>query len=124
MPTPGSTTASCPTPTAACSRASAPARQATLREFAAQLRDPRCPELLLRYRARNWPDSLDAAERAQWNDYRRRRLARDSGLSEYDFDSYRASIAALRAQHEAGPVQALMDALEDWGRRVEADLAG
>jgi exodeoxyribonuclease-1 len=100
-------------------RSSAPK---ALREFAGALRDPRCPELLLRYRARNWPETLDAGERAQWNDYRRRRLGRDSGLSEYDFDSYRASIAALRAQHEAGPAQALLDALEDWGRRVEADL--
>ena len=93
-----------------------------LREFATQLRDPRCPELLLRYRARNWPDSLDAGERAQWTEYRRRRLGADSGLSEYDFASYRASIAALRAQHEAGPVQALLDALEDWGRRIESEL--
>jgi exodeoxyribonuclease-1 len=101
-------------------RSSAPA---ALREFAAALRDPRCPELLLRYRARNWPETLDAGERAAWNDYRRRRLGRDSGLSEYDFESYRASIASLRAQHEAGPAQALLDALEDWGRQLETDLA-
>jgi exodeoxyribonuclease-1 len=94
-----------------------------LREFSAQLRDPRCPELLLRYRARNWPESLDADELKQWNEYRRRRLQRDSGLSEYDFDSYRASIASLRAQHEAGPVQAMLDELEDWGRRIELELA-
>jgi len=94
-----------------------------LREFAAQLRDPRCPQLLLRYRARNWPDSLDADERKAWNEYRRQRLQRDSGLSEYDFDSYRASIATLRAQHEAGPAQALLDALEDWGRQIESELA-
>jgi len=94
-----------------------------LRAFATELRDPRCPELLLRYRARNWPETLDAGERAHWNDYRRRRLARDSGLSEYDFESYRGSIAALRAQHEAGPAQALLDALEDWGRLLEAELA-
>lgn len=100
-------------------RSSAPA---ALRAFAAELRDPRCPELLLRYRARNWPESLDAGERAQWNDYRRRRLGRDSGLSEYDFDSYAASIAALRTQHGPGPAQALLDALEDWGARIAADL--
>ncbi len=100
-------------------RSSAPQ---ALRAFAAELRDPRCPELLLRYRARNWPESLDAGERAQWNDYRRRRLGRDSGLSEYDFDSYAASIAALRAQHGPGPAQALLDALEDWGARIAADL--
>jgi exodeoxyribonuclease-1 len=100
-------------------RSSAPQ---ALRDFATSLRDPRAPELLLRYRARHWPETLDAVERAAWNDYRRRRLGRDAGLSEYDFESYGASIAALRAQHPEGPVQALLDALEDWGRQLQADI--
>jgi exodeoxyribonuclease-1 len=100
-------------------RSSAPE---ALRALAAALRDPRCAPLLLRYRARNWPESLDAGERAQWNEYRRQRLSRASGLSEYDFDSYAASIATLRAQHGAGPAQSLLDALEDWGRRVRSDM--
>jgi exodeoxyribonuclease-1 len=93
-----------------------------LRAFAAELKDPRMPELLLRYRARNWPDSLDAAERAQWDEYRRRRLRSEAGLSEYSFESYRASIAALRAAQPAGPAQGLLDALEDWGRQLESGL--
>jgi exodeoxyribonuclease-1 len=100
-------------------RSSAPAG---LREFGAQLKDPRLPELLLRYRARNWPDSLDATEREQWDQYRRRRLGSDSGLSEYSFDSYRDTIAALRAAQGPGPAQALLDALEDWGRQLERDM--
>ncbi|MEO8160815.1 MAG: exodeoxyribonuclease I [Arenimonas sp.] len=101
-------------------RSSAPAQ---LRAFAAELKDPRLPELLLRYRARNWPESLDAGERAHWNAYRARRLHSDAGLSEYHFDSYRERIAALRIEHEVGPAQALLDALEDWGRQLEADMA-
>lgn len=100
-------------------RSSAPA---ALRDFAAQLKDPRLPELLLRYRARNWPESLDAGEREQWNQYRRRRLGSASGLSEYDFDSYRQTIAQLRAAQPVGPAQALLDALEDWGRQLESDI--
>ncbi|KFN50898.1 exodeoxyribonuclease I [Arenimonas composti] len=81
-------------------------------------------DLLFRYRARNWPESLSADERLRWDDYRRRRLgSAEAGLSEYDFTSYRAEIATLRAQHGPGPAQALLDALQAWGDRLEADLA-
>jgi exodeoxyribonuclease-1 len=100
-------------------RSSAPA---ALRDFSAQLKDPRLPELLLRYRARNWPESLDADELAQWNQYRRRRLGSGCGLSEYDFDSYRQTIAQLRATQPVGPAQVLLDALEEWGRLLESDI--
>ncbi len=87
-------------------------------------RDARLPELLFRYRARNWPDTLSASERARWNDYRRMRLRDDRGLSEYSFDTFRAEIAALRAAHAAdGGRQVLLDQLEAWGREVEASLA-
>ena len=87
-------------------------------------RDARMPELLFRYRARNWPDTLTAEDRQRWDDYRRNRLMRDSGLSEYTFDTYFAEIAALRGvHHDHGAKLALLDALEDWGRQRAAELA-
>jgi len=87
-------------------------------------RDARLPELLFRYRARNWPDTLSASERARWNDYRRLRLRDERGLSEYSFDTFRSEIAALRSTHTAdGSKQVLLDQLEAWGREVEASLA-
>ncbi len=101
-------------------RAAAPDALAAL---GPKLQDPRGPELLFRYRARNWPESLSIAERDRWDSYRRRRLGSDVGLSEYSFESYRASIASLRSQHAQGTAQALLDALEDWGTRIESDLA-
>jgi exodeoxyribonuclease-1 len=86
-------------------------------------RDARLPELLFRYRARNWPDTLSASERARWNDYRRLRLRDERGLSEYSFDTFRSEIAALRSTHAAdGSKQVLLDQLEAWGREVEASL--
>ena len=100
-------------------RSSQPEQLAAL---AGELKDPRYPELLFRYRARNWPSSLSLAERGRWDDYRRRRLGGDHGLSEYDFHSYRQSIVALRAAHGPGPAQALLDSLEAWGRDIEAAL--
>ena len=42
-----------------------------------QFNDPRLPELLFRYRARNHPESLDAASRERWQAYRRQRLLGD-----------------------------------------------
>src|SRR3546814_7881136 len=45
------------------------------RDFGFQ--DARLPELLFRYRARNWPETLSIDEKARWDDYRRRRLVDD-----------------------------------------------
>lgn len=102
-------------------RATPPAQLGT-RAF--DFRDPRLPELLFRYRARNWPSSLDDGERARWDDYRRRRLADGSPLSELGFSDYFERIAALRAEHagDAGRL-ALLGQLEDWGRNLHASLA-
>lgn len=95
-----------------------------IRERAFAFRDPRLQALLFRYRARNWPDTLDAAERADWNDYRRRRLMQDGGLSEYTFERFHAEIDALRAAHaHEGGKLALLDRLDAWGREIESQLA-
>ncbi len=101
-------------------RATAPAELGT-RPF--EFRDTRLPELLFRYRARNWPGSLTAAERTRWDEYRRRRLQLDSGLSEYTFDTFAAEIASLRAQHAGdGNRLVLLDQLEQWGRQLQDQL--
>jgi exodeoxyribonuclease-1 len=100
-------------------RSTGPEQLAALEQ---DLRDPRLPELLFRYRARNWPETLTPEERQRWDDYRRRRLGSDCGLSEYCFSAYFDTLAALRIQRPAGPDQSLLDALEAWGRRLEAEL--
>ena len=86
-------------------------------------RDARLPELLFRYRARNWPDSLLPNEHERWNAYRRQRLDVDSGLSEYTFAQFRDEIAQLRLAHaDDGNKQALLDRLQAWGDGIEAGL--
>ncbi|NUO74499.1 MAG: exodeoxyribonuclease I [Lysobacter sp.] len=86
-------------------------------------RDARLPELLFRYRARNWPETLSAAEHERWNDYRRRRLYQDAGLGEYDYTRFHAELAALRLTHASdGARLALLDRLEAWGRDIDAQL--
>ncbi|WP_454830653.1 exodeoxyribonuclease I [Pseudoxanthomonas wuyuanensis] len=98
-----------------------PPDQLGQREFG--FRDGRLPELLFRYRARNWPDTLTAPERRRWDDYRRHRLAQDNGLSEYSFDGFEHEIAALRLQHAGdGGRQALLDQVQAWGEQLKAQL--
>jgi exodeoxyribonuclease-1 len=96
---------------------------AALGERAFGFSDPRLEELLFRYRARNWPDSLTQPERERWDHYRRLRLGEDPALSEYGFESYASEIAVLRAANAGdGNKQALLDRLEDWGRQLRAAL--
>lgn len=87
-------------------------------------RDGRLPELLFRYRARNWPQSLSFAEHERWNAYRRERLSRDSGLSELTLEQARSEIAAQRLLHAAdGSKLAQLDQLQAWNDEIESSLA-
>lgn len=85
--------------------------------------DPRLPELLFRYRARNWPHSLLPTERARWTDYRRRRLLEASGTSELTLAEYEARIAQLRDRHaDDARALALLAQLQDWGAGLATAL--
>jgi len=100
-----------------------PAEALGQRDFA--FADARLPELLFRYRARNWPQALTPQERVRWDDYRRHRLQGNTGLSEYDFASYGAEIAALRLANDGDTHRlALLDDLQSWGDALQAQLSG
>jgi len=91
-----------------------PPAELARRRFA--FRDARYAELLFRYRARNWPHTLDAAEQARWQAFRRARLEGTNGLGGLDREAYFRTIAALRTDPAAAGKGDLLDALEDWGR--------
>ena len=57
--------------------------------------DPRLPEMLFRYRARNFPDSLNEEEKQRWNDYRRERFT-DPALSPRTMNRFLADIEKLQ----------------------------
>ena len=81
----------------------------------------RYDELLFRYRARNWPDSLSLEEIRRWNTYRAGRLGKESSQSEYSFESYYLEIERCRGLANAEQ-QSLMDQLQVWGQSIEASL--
>ena len=86
-------------------------------------RDTRLPELLFRYRARNWPDSLLPNERERWNAYRRERLDTDNGWAELTLAQFNQQIGELRTAHAGdGGKQALLDRLQAWGQDLDAGL--
>lgn len=80
--------------------------------------DNRLNELLLRYRARHFPDTLTGPERDDWNNWRAKRLefAPDGGLT---LDDYDALIARLmeRVQGEPAKLQLLLD-LKAWSSKL------
>ena len=49
-----------------------------LADFHPDFSDARLPELLLHYKGRNYPESLSESEAAEWEKYRRERLARQA----------------------------------------------
>jgi exodeoxyribonuclease-1 len=90
--------------------------------FATRFVDPRLPELLFRYQARNWPESLTHDQQLRWNAYRHHRLGSDIGLSEYSFETHREAIARLRDARQEPRDQVLLDALQAWAEEIERSL--
>ena len=81
--------------------------------------DTRYAELLFRYRARNWPQTLDASEAQRWEEFRRRRLETATVLTPRTLTEYFATIAGLRADPAITQEQhAVLDRLEQWGRAI------
>jgi len=90
-----------------------------LAELEQRFRDPRLPELLFRYRARNHPQTLDATARSRWDAYRQQRFS-TPGLAEQTLPEYVAQIAALREEHKDNPASlALLDALDQWRHTLQ-----
>ncbi|WP_049622385.1 exodeoxyribonuclease I [Frateuria defendens] len=85
-------------------------------------RDARYVELLFRYRARNWPHTLDAEERARWEAFRLHRLTRPGPLTTLTLDGYFARLAALRQEPSAHDKLPLLDQLQAWGESLAAEL--
>jgi exodeoxyribonuclease-1 len=81
--------------------------------------DERLDELLFRYRARNFPDTLDAQEQARWLALREARLHEGEGggltLAAY-FERIDALSETLKDDDERG--QEILGALYDWAEQI------
>ncbi|MBO9664501.1 exodeoxyribonuclease I [Dokdonella sp.] len=85
-------------------------------------RDSRYAELLFRYRARNWPETLDADERVRWQAFCRRRLDTATPLTALTREEYSATIERMRADPALPPAKVpLLDALQRWADELPQD---
>ncbi|MEM6575383.1 MAG: exodeoxyribonuclease I [Pseudomonadota bacterium] len=77
--------------------------------------DPRYAELLLMYRARNWPQTLSPMEAERWQAHCRDRLLRGQPSAAEQFT---AALTEARRSPSAVDQQPVLDALEDYGRQL------
>ncbi|HET8711436.1 MAG TPA: exodeoxyribonuclease I, partial [Spongiibacteraceae bacterium] len=76
-------------------------RAASARQLAAQtfvFEDKRLPEMLFRYRARNFPETLSGDEQAQWAEFCALRLRDRSAGASIVFDEFYAELQRLGEQ--------------------------
>lgn len=85
-------------------------------------RDERLAPLLFRYRARNFPDSLSAAEQAQWQSWRMRRLRDPQAGAPLVYEQYSELLQQKLSEPELGAGQRdILLALQDYGRQLLHD---
>ena len=78
--------------------------------------DSRLPELLFRYRARNWPETLSEEESGRWEAWRMQRLEDPQGGGSITLEQYGEALDRLREQRaDDSGAQQILDALEEWG---------
>ncbi len=85
-----------------------------LSAYGSSFQDERLPEMLFRYRARNFPDSLSAEEKTRWDRYRRKLFSDEKNPS-----TRLDKIAGLR---ETGRGAACLDDLEEYLRDLLTGL--
>jgi len=89
------------------------AKPAELANMRPVFKDPRCPELFFRYRARNWPETLTAPERERWAEHCRARLEAPPVRSLLSRAEFRAQLDQCRAEHpEREPMWQELEAYE------------
>ncbi len=90
-----------------------------LRNHTFSFHDKRLPELLFRYRARNFPESLSEAELQQWSEFCYQRLTDPEAGASITLDAYGEKIAELRQQPDLNIEHLrILDALEEYGEEL------
>ncbi|MDE2387956.1 MAG: exodeoxyribonuclease I [Betaproteobacteria bacterium] len=97
-------------------------RRATPQQLANQrfdFHDRRLPELLFRYRARNWPETLTPAEMERWEQVRLQRLTQGDGGGGMTLNELAAKITLLRETYKTDEdAERILDELDAWGKNL------
>ncbi|MCW8196319.1 exodeoxyribonuclease I [Proteobacteria bacterium 005FR1] len=96
---------------------------ATLASTTFSFHDRRLPELLFRYRARNFPETLCADECAQWDEFRRQRFSDPDAGAGITVKEFRERLERLRSDPVTSPAQQIiLGQLADYERQLTRDL--
>ena len=81
--------------------------------------DARLPEMLFRYRARNWPETLSSEERSRWEEFRRQRLSGGHDGAGLSLQEYRQTLARMMIDPEKSDRdREILSALADWPQQI------
>ena len=81
--------------------------------------DARVPEMLFRYRARNWPETLTDAEKGRWHRERLERLHDDDVVDRLSVNRFRRELEQARSERTGdAKSQRILDEVEAWAGQV------
>lgn len=81
--------------------------------------DPRLPEMLFRFRARNYPETLNEQEQQRWDKFRRMRFSDPESGSSITIDEFQQTISKLRQQESSNnKEQEILDELVRYQDRI------
>lgn len=81
--------------------------------------DARIAEMLFRYRARNFPDSLQTEEQQQWKNFCQAKLKGELESTSITISAYFEQLKVLKAQHASDKNRSqLLNELEEYGNRL------
>lgn len=95
---------------------------AMLKTMSIPFDDARLPEMLFRYRARNWPESLSADEQEQWQQYRQQRLTDESNGKILTFSRFFEEIETCRQETSSTEKKLVLSQLEEYGSKLKNSL--
>ena len=84
--------------------------------------DDRLSEMLFRFRARNYPETLNENEKSTWDAFRHQRLLASSGDSGFTLDEFNQSIAGVRREGDLDKASIeILDVLDQYVRFLLLD---
>lgn len=87
-------------------------------------KDQRIPEMLFRYRARNYPESLSDSEHNKWNEYRRIKFDVTEDTKSLSMESFNALLAEKIADDSLSEEKKkVLSDLQVWGEQIASDIS-
>ena len=93
-----------------------------LKTLTVPFEDNRLPELLFRYRARNWPDSLDQEEKESWQLYRQQRLGDQAPEPILNLQRFETALTECRQQALDDNKASVLNQLEQYANQIRQEL--